>query len=280
MTNKQAVSRATLNKIDATWPFRQYNKHVGNRPALEIPLLAGVGALGGAAGAKQLGYNPWVGAGLTGLLAALYGVGKHVDTGGTMSDALQSLLQTDYYKKHPEASRRLQLAGRLKVQNAKPVTGKLSLGRRIAEAAVPQLSAPALVKRVGEAGSEERSMWKEQCDKYAFFMGAADELDQEVIPVNYSRLLVASDPFLAPSAKILTGDLLLAAKGGPVGMTSGRSLYKAAIKAGAGYGAAYLFGRGLTSVLGAGTETSKKLSTAGGIAAAVINSGILNELGE
>lgn len=280
---KTAISRQTIGGVDPTTPFRMYNKYVGTRPALEIPLLTGLGAAGGALGAKQLGYDPRWGAGLLGILALLYGVGKHVDTGAGLSGALQSLLQSDYYKKHPDAARRLQLAGRKRVQYAQPVGGQLPLGRRVLQAAIPTFKAPELVKRIGEAGEPETpalGIQKEQSSKTAFFMGAADELNQQTIPVYYSRLLVEQDPFLAPEAKEVTKGLLSQASGGPVGMVSGRQLLKAAVKAGAGYATAYLFGRGLASVLGADPETSNKVSKLGGIAAAVMNSGILHELGE
>ena len=281
--NKTAISKKTLSKIDPTAPFRWYNQSISRRPALEIPLLGALGAGAGYAGAKKLGYSPTMGAGLIGLLALLYGVGKHVDLSKGFGSALQSLLQTDYYKKHPEAAMALQRAGRKKVQYAKPVSGQLSLGRRVMQlgsAALPPATTPPAVSRMGRASDELQQMHKYQSDKSAFYMGADDELDQEVIPVNYSSLLVDSDPFLAPEAKQVTIGLLHKANGADAGFTSGRKLFKAAVKAGAGFGAAYMFGRGLTSVLGAGTEVSKKLSKIGGVAAAVVNSGILNELGE
>lgn len=276
--DKTAVRRKTVAKIDPAAPFRWYHRNISRHPALEIPLLTALGAGTGYVGAKQLGYKPAVGAGLLGLLALLYSVGKHVDLSGGFGQALQSLIQSDYYKKHPEAAAALRRRGMKRIHYAKPITGQISTGRRLLQAAIPQIRTPAVVKRVGGAAREmPPDMQKESSEKHAF---GADEIDQEVIPVNYSSLLVEADPFLAPDAKKVTIGLLRASKGADAGMTSGRKLFKAAVKAGAGYGSAYLFGRGLTTVLGAGTDISKKLSKIGGIAAAVLNSGILNEFGE
>jgi hypothetical protein len=261
--DKYAVSREFLKKINLAWPVQKYHEHVGRHPLVEIPLLAGLGALGGSMAAKRFDWRPGVGAGLAGLLAALYGVGKHVDTSSPLA-ALKSLTESDYYRKRPEL---LQQKGLQRVQRAVPVAGSGFAGTRgMAEKLLLQ-----------QAEQQAGQMQKNNSEKRAFFMGAADEMDQKTIPVNYSTLLVAKDPFLSPEAKSLTVELLQDSRGGPVGLTSGRDLYTSAVRAGAGFAAAYLFGSGLASTLGVEPEKAKKLSQLGGVAAAVINSGILKK---
>lgn len=60
--------------------------------------------------------------------------------------------------------------------------------------------------------------------------------------------------------------------------TTGFNLTNAAVNAGVGFGTAWLFGQGIGKIMALPTRITDRLSMAGGITAAVLDSGILREL--
>ena len=96
------------------------------------------------------------------------------------------------------------------------------------------------------------------------------------IPVSYTVDLIRSDPFLTPPAKG-AAEFLVTGKSDS-GLISGKDLMQTAVQAGVGYGAAYMFGKVLGSVMSLPKSTVDSLANKGGIAAAIINTGVLEKI--
>jgi len=95
------------------------------------------------------------------------------------------------------------------------------------------------------------------------------------IPTAYSATVMNRDPYLPPEHKTYTSSLLLkASEGRP--KFSRNDLARTAIRSGVDFGAAFLLGQGVGRMLSMPPAVVNRLSVGGGIANAVIGSGIFN----
>jgi hypothetical protein len=101
--------------------------------------------------------------------------------------------------------------------------------------------------------------------------------NSSIIPISQSLDLIDDDRFLNPYQKNVTADLIFGAENKDSGLTSGKNLTRSAIKAGIGFAPAYAFGKGVGSILGLPPPVRDRFSMVGGLAAAVANSGVLNQ---
>ena len=99
----------------------------------------------------------------------------------------------------------------------------------------------------------------------------------ERIPVKHSIDLINSDPFLTFDQKAQTEAVIANAEQRRSGLVSGKALASSALRLGAGFVPAYYFGKGVGSLLALPPDTTRTLSRIGGIAGAVLNSGIIGE---
>jgi len=90
--------------------------------------------------------------------------------------------------------------------------------------------------------------------------------------INY----IVTDPVLYDSNKRKVASLIQTSS--PNRWTTPAQIGYTAIKAGAGFGAGYMLSQGLGSILAMPTPLVRRMSTTGGIASAVIGSGILTKL--
>jgi len=107
-----------------------------------------------------------------------------------------------------------------------------------------------------------------------------DAFEGEHIPVRHSMDLVNQDPFLNLGQKVVTNSLIGGAEEGGSGLTTSGQLVRSAVRAGVGYGVASLFGQGLGKILSLPPDEAKAVSRIGGVAGAVLNSGIMDALGD
>jgi len=104
---------------------------------------------------------------------------------------------------------------------------------------------------------------------------SVDRYTSDIIPISKSLDLVQNDLFLNPYQKNQTSSLIFGAEKKESGLTSGKDLTRSAINAGIGFVPAYGFGRIVGGVLGLPPPVRERVSLVGGLAAAVINSGVL-----
>jgi len=262
-------------------PFRAYQQTVGAHPLIEAGTMGLGGALAGYHGSgfaankmlnslmagktpaqkaairQQLeadGTMRWIriisalsGAGL----GAGYGIMKHLDTGSGAKGAVSSLLNPNYYEDNPEALKRLETrraeakekafyggGGRARVQK---LDALYDSGRR------PKFAALQL----------------------------DDPFTNERIPIKYTMDTIAQDPFLSMGQKEYTNSLVHGSESSDSGVTSQKSLMRSALHAGIGFGSAYAFGKAIGSIFALPQDITKRLSNVGGVAGAIINTGIL-----
>ena len=274
------IGPESFKGVDVAWPHKAYRATIGAHPLIEVPALAGAGAAagylgaglaqnvlgriaGGLPGEMGAGAQEWFAdpenqqtlrdrmAAIGAALGGTYGVAKNVDIGSGWGGAAKSLTESDYLERNPEARNRL------------------------------------LQRRLGELLSRRYQLKKFRWDRgrqlEASDIGeraAGDPFFQTETPIRQSLTYVGVDPFLSNSQKYQTQGLLVNANNGQTaGYTSGRSLMQSALKAGVGFGTAYLFGHVAGNVLALPPETVKNLSLAGGLAGALVNTGIFKELG-
>jgi len=250
---------------------RKYQESVGNDPRRDIPFLAGAAGLGtyalakplvsalvsaaGTAGGPQMqqGIQDYLAPGgdvektrrrltiMAALAAAAYGVYKHGDTRGGWQGMKASLTDPDYWKKNPQ---------RVEAYKTK----------------VP----PTLAEQEADAVSMTKTAYglDEGFNKNPYF--------RENIPVGASINLIRNDPILFQSSRNKVSSLLTSSASGT--HTSSFNLTNAAVNAGVDFGAAYLFGQGVGKILAIPQPVVNRVSMAGGLAAAVIGSGVLKQL--
>jgi hypothetical protein len=105
-------------------------------------------------------------------------------------------------------------------------------------------------------------------------------LNSKNVPISESLQLIKGDPYLSITQKDIAATLFENAEQKRYGLTSGTSLMRSAITAGAGGGAGYLFGRAASSLFSLPSIVSKRLSVAGAIAGALTSTGIFTEFGK
>jgi hypothetical protein len=247
-----------------------YQEHVGRHPLRDIAATAAVGAagaytlsgpvlgliakLGGlgnptlAALAQKYTDDP-AGAGsaklklaaLGALLGAGYGAFQHVDTNYGLAGVKNSLTDKDYWKKNP--IRDIRRGGKLPSDEVD------------------------MLEMLDVDTSKEAYDYNDPDDTYY----------DENIYVPSALHAVQSDPVLLKRNRNIVSGLVASSSDGR-NKTSGYRLTSAALRAGVGYGSAWALGQGLGSLLSMPAPIVNRLSQAGGIAAAVVGSGVLKEL--
>jgi hypothetical protein len=275
----------TIADTDIMKPTRFYTKATSKYPLLDSALWGTGGALAGYLGTDLLagklmpGEDPEriqmlkkIMAGLGAAGGAIYGAQKHMDP----KSPFKSLVQPDYWKKNPEALADARARNQQRIDNAKVKATQLPKfdwgrgGRGLDPRVniIPYEARQLLPSQVIEAG--EIGIPKEGSFSNAF--------EGRTVPVATSLNLIDNDPFLTLGEKNRVGGYIIGANNGlGAGKTSQKSLMNTAIRAGLGFGAAYLFGKGIGSLFSLPPEQTKKLSQVGGIAGALYNSGILHE---
>jgi len=271
---RSLIGPESFKGIKLDWPHRAYRATLGAHPLIETSALAGAGALTGYLGgglAQQLlgrvagglpgdmgtDLQEWLADPanqqtfrnrLTAIGAALgggYGLAKNLDIYGGLKGAVGSMTEADYWNR-------------------------------------PENRQALLQRRLGQLLSRRYLLKKFQWDRGRQLEAEepADTFLQAETPVRQSLTYVGVDPFLSNNQKLHTQGLLVAANDGQTaGFTSGQELAKAAVQAGVGFGTAYLFGRVAGEILSLPSATVKGLSLAGGLAGALVNTGIFKELG-
>jgi hypothetical protein len=105
---------------------------------------------------------------------------------------------------------------------------------------------------------------------------ASVRMTSNIIDKNQAINYIVTDPVLYDSNKRKVAGLVNNSSPGP--WTTPAQIGYTAIKAGAGFGAGYMLSQGLGSILAMPAPLVSRLSTTGGIASAVIGSGILRQL--
>jgi hypothetical protein len=101
-------------------------------------------------------------------------------------------------------------------------------------------------------------------------------LNTPVVPLNHSSELIETDPYLNNRQKgVILNIFDHTAEGGRSGLVSASDLASGAVRAGFGYGAGSVAGLVLGSLFSLPTRVTQKLSQIGGIANAVVNTGIV-----
>jgi hypothetical protein len=101
-------------------------------------------------------------------------------------------------------------------------------------------------------------------------------LNTPVVPLSHSSELIETDPYLNNRQKgVILNIFDHTAEGGRSGLVSARELASGAVRAGFGYGAGSVAGLVLGSIFSLPTRVTQKLSQIGGIANAVVNTGIV-----
>jgi len=180
---------------------------------------------------------------LGGVLGAGMGAVKHLDTTSGLRGAFKSLTQPNYYQNNPVA---------LQLQKKKA----LDAVKNLKSTAVPYFSG-----RTKTAAQD-------------FEQG----FHQNTVPIATSVDLIQRDPFLSLGQKEAVSGLFRA-EGKDVGMTSGQKLTRAALRAGVGMVTGYTFGKTMGHLMSMPKPARDSLSRAGGVAGAVVNTGIFGELG-
>jgi hypothetical protein len=98
----------------------------------------------------------------------------------------------------------------------------------------------------------------------------------ERIPMSASLDLIYSDPFLSRGQKRVAGMVLEGAEGGNSGLVSGRDVARSAIQAGTGGGVGFLLGKVMGALLSLPSPVKSRLSVAGAIAGAIVNTGLFS----
>jgi hypothetical protein len=96
----------------------------------------------------------------------------------------------------------------------------------------------------------------------------------ERVPIKHTIDLLNQDPFLTVGQKDFSTHVVQGAEMDGSGLTSGKKLARSALRAGVGFGTAYAFGKTLGNVLSLPKPATERLSRVGGLAAAVVTTGI------
>jgi hypothetical protein len=98
--------------------------------------------------------------------------------------------------------------------------------------------------------------------------------EHERVPIKHSIDLLNEDPFLTVGQKSFSTHVMQGSEMDGSGLTSGKKIARSALRAGVGFGTAYTFGKTMGTVLGLPKPAKERLSRVGGLAAAVVNTGI------
>jgi len=263
-------------------PIRAYNKSVGSNPLVDTGIMAGGGSLLGYFGGGALLNKLFPDmdpkrlqslknlAGVAGFgLGTLYGTGRHADTSGDRSDFIKSMTDRDYWDTNPDAQARIAALSKKRIADAhydseSSFAPKFTWGRS-GEKREPRALTPSAIF--------SSALGKEGSDKEA---SSFDAFDGKLIPIRTTMNLIDDDPFLTLGDKQLTNRIIYGAENRDIGVTSGKNIMQSALKAGIGFGSAYVAAKGLGKVMGLPEDTVKKWSRGGELAGALYNSGFLH----
>jgi len=276
--NKIAIS---LPNIPITGFTSGYAHHVGSRPWLEAGVVGGGAAVAGYHGMKflfpvvlralmigksdeeyeksleeiksdpdsiQLLKN--FGAGLGGLAGVAFTAGKHVDWGRGFKGAWDGMKGSRYWGS-PAGKARTKEVREKRLTNSTNRYIDSSRGYR---------SGRGERQKVGAGGQGDPSF------------------NSERIPVSASLSFIKADPFLSLGQKAMTGMVIEGAEGSNSGLVSGRDVARSAVHAGVGAGVGILVGKTLGALLSLPSPVTRRLSAAGVIAGALVNTGLFAEL--
>ena len=252
-----------------------YDRYIGHNPLLEAGVLGGVGALAGYAGG--------------GLVAQ--GVLKTLMMG--KSPAEQAAMMRELEGDNTIGAIRLLLGGMGGLAGTGYATLKHGQFRKGPGAFLKSMTDP----KYWEKNPEERDfetkkleeMYKNipyRSQKQFYSSGRLQKNEAEEttgftaprVPVHTAVELLEADPFLRLNQKTVTREILDNAGQGRSGLVSGHDLMRSAIQAGAGAGVGYVFGRVASSLLSLPTPVTNRLSAAGALAGALINTGLFAEV--
>jgi hypothetical protein len=271
-----SVLKGVTDKVMSVKPSsigKTYQKHIGSRPVLES-LLAG-GALGyGAYKAtpfisRKLMERFMAGASDQEIEHALQDakregrmadVGKTLGIAGAATGALYPFLKRTNFSGSAGDAVRSYLGGGFYSQNEPIAKYNRQAHRKGAMDRVRERHNPIPIPGIPKSASFQ------------------DPLVNSRIPVSYSLDLLNSDPFLREQDKVITSAILEGSEEGS-GITSGKGIIRTAIRAGVGFVPAYAFGKVITGIADMPEPAAKRLSLAGGLAGAIYNTGIIQELG-
>jgi len=227
-------------------PFRLYNDTVGRSPWTEVPTLAGIAGLAG-----------------------YYG-------GGALSDRFVESIAARSGGADPDRVDKVKNMLRLGLGSSSAVLAALYAYRKHAMRST--LGTPE--ERLQRAGDETPMPdWSTPDSTRPFSFGrtkiaSSDPFRLNIIPVNQSLDTIHADPYLQIDQKQLVSTLIGRAPTDTYNNTSGRGLVRTALGLGVDFGAAYLFGRVMTGLAGLPSADAKQISIAGGLANALMNTGI------
>lgn len=127
-------------------------------------------------------------------------------------------------------------------------------------------------------GTPHEQYEQAQLDKLAADESLAEASLEDPFNRYAAEHLIRRDPVLLTGSKRTVLDIVNAAPERAPGMVTGKGIAESAIKAGASFGAAYLLGQGFGAIFNMPQPVTNRLSTIGGIAAAVMGSGVLKEI--
>jgi hypothetical protein len=272
-----------INKSAITGFTSGYARHIGRKPWLEAGVLGGGAALVGYHGMNflvpvflralmigksdeeykkaleeiksdpdsvQLFKN--LGAGVGGLAGLAYTAGKHLDWGSGFKGAWDSMKSSGHWDTPAgKASNKVMSENKLKRKK----------------------------NRLLNAASTGFSSGRGESQKTGARSGRGDPLfDVERIPISYSLNIIKADPFLSLGQKDITGMVLEGAEGSNSGLVSGRDVARSAVHAGVGAAAGLLLGKTMGALLSLPSPVTRRLSAAGVIAGALVNTGLFSEL--
>lgn len=241
---------------------------------------------------------------------ALYGAYKHGDWTGGMEGFKASMTDPEYWKKNPDrvgayAVREPQTPQQVEreavsmekrasaTEVVTDVTHCARCGGNHRSLKFSKLEKPvdvythwALCPKVKEPvvlllydkDPEDRCVPEKQKPDMLHKLASQDPYYQDNIYVPRAMSIVGQDPVLFPQNKARIATMIhQSADGGS--HTSGIRLTDTAVQSGVDFGAAYMFGQGLGKLLSMSSPVVDRLSAAGGVAAAVIGSGVLSKIG-
>lgn len=247
-------------------PLQWYQDAIGSNPAAKIPLFAFAGSLVGHYGLKlgskmlvdmlmpladsakkaqvvdalRASKLSWLGPLAGGAIGASIAAAPHFDP----ASPLESLTDRDYWANNPKRRRARELSLQKRLDR---VWYRSGLGPAASTLLVP------------------RPLSKE---------AAISDFRDETVPVRASVDLINRDEFLRPYEKIRVGGILEGAEGGS-GMVSRQDLWQSAVRTGAEFVPAYLFGQGVGKILSLPPVVTDRLSVVGGLANAIRTTGVI-----
>ncbi len=133
----------------------------------------------------------------------------------------------------------------------------------------------AFQKRMGTSNYNSRLFGPDlqRSSKYALEM----DLDRDTIQTKKIIGAINQDRFLDSFNKLEAGTLIAKADTMRDGRTSGRKIVNTALRAGVGFVPAYMFGKTIAGLAGLPKESLGRIGAAGGIAAALYNTGVFGD---